>query len=293
MQIVHEEVHGEARKKVVFKNPPDKGAGNIDTNSIADDDLKGFINAFINWPARFQTMFDCINKELENINPTTSSSYGSLSVFLGRPLTIVRTKAAIETFGHRREYKAFDIEKALFFNSVNTDKIAISATVGYEEKYSDGLVGFFLNRKYDVFHRTASINRIADEPTNGDNYLSNKSDLTVELDGDPVSLTLLLDPMGEAYLRCGILPSKKIRLSPSYFEPILRNIKHYIYAGPSLQKPDKIRLPFPLIDGKSWEWVGHVPENQDCEIVPADFKAWFSGDAIYALEGWLALKEKI
>lgn len=286
---------GSADLPVVWKLPPEKGGETAELPKDINPELQAFLSEIL-WAARekhtdlLSDLLESIDKSLWNTNPAAPLPDNALGLYLGRPLALVQAGIRLEPMQPPRAYKTFDLlSPAQPFSEVDVERAAFQVWVGQAEKHSDGVIGYFVDRDYHTLYL-----RMEQVPEK--TYFSNQGwvDLHPQWQGQPTLLTLLVDPMGEINLDSGILPVKTTRLDNATVSRALQKLYHTVLTAPVLAVPDELRVPFPSVEAKQWNWTGFSQTGEWEEITElqrSEARAFFPDEPVQAREGWLKLRK--
>jgi hypothetical protein len=210
-----------------------------------------------------------IDTTLWTVDPFGSTGLEHLSLLTGRPLAIVRARLELEVQSDVDELALDANAKAR--RQARFDALAGTAfpvRLGALTRTDDGLLGFFVDDDYSVFHpvhpavlesalpggprqgflgsRAEAAAFAAELPDRAEPiehpYVHGSSELRLRL-GQRRTLTLLVVPGGAVHLTSGISPRKDIALVRSWISDALGRIAPSVRIGPVLVDPETIRLP--------------------------------------------------
>jgi hypothetical protein len=232
-----------------------------------------------------------LEQHLNAIQPSGGDASSSLAFLAGRPLAVVRVSIGLELMGlpaHDQSYRAFarvlnaarEHRDTARCREAGIDELRFPVRIGAHDRQNDGLVALWVETPGANGHPQLSDARYADE------------DPVIEITagGEPVTLTLLIDPRAPVHATSGIQPVKACSLPPQQYVPALSRLGLWFRAGPVLTPPDRIALDLPEQAGFRWTWV----ENQGGayeetgELAPPPRGAEY-GAAPRLVEGWLKL----
>jgi hypothetical protein len=188
-------------------------------------------------------------------------------VLVGRPIAVVRVRLRLELYDDSLDYALSPDEaaarQAAF--AAAADRGA-AVRLGALSRFDDGVLGFYLDNDYSVFHPVhAAVRELAREggPQHGfldrvdiaaaygeqlgaepilAPYLQGEADLTVR-PGRDVDLTLLVLAGLGINATCGLVPRKRLELNRSWTDAALQKLIPSFRVGPVLVDPSSIRMP--------------------------------------------------
>jgi hypothetical protein len=210
-----------------------------------------------------------IDTTLWTVDPFGLTGLEHLSLLTGRPIALVRARLELEVRSDVGELPLGPDEAAR--RQARFDVLAATAftvRVGALTRGDDGLLGYFLDDDYRVFHPVHPAVLAAARPGGprkgflgsrteveafagglagaaepiSHPYVQGPSELTVR-PGQRRRLTLLLVPGGKVHVTSGISPRKDVALLRSWITEALGRIAPSFRVGPVLVDPETIRLP--------------------------------------------------
>lgn len=258
-----------------------------------NEQILSFVNGIIenrNSGAALQGFIESIDNSLYDFAPITDVEEQKLSLFLGRPLALVRSTLQLELMGNplvdQSWEKTGNKENYGFLSHV------FSARLGEEEYYSNGVIGYFKDGEYKQFN--------ALNPSNTNDYVQKSTliDLTFE-QAAPKKIVFLMEPNQKIQITTGILPTYSKTLSIKYVKEAIEAMDITFRVGSlianqmDLEKLE-ISMPKPLdVGGKlSWLYKSGVEIWQETDQVQEATKdAEFADNRYEIHEGWLKLSE--
>ena len=232
-----------------------------------------------------------LEQHLNAIQPAGGDTSTSLAFLAGRPLAVVRVSVGLELMGlpaHDQGYRAFarildvrlEHRTATRAAEAGIDQLRFPVRIGAHDRQNDGLVALWVETPDASGHPRLSDARYAEE------------DPVIELTpgGEPVTLTLLIDPRAPVHATSGIQPIKACSLPPQQYVPALSRLGLWFRVGPILTPPDRIALDLPEKPGFRWTWIenrGGAYEETD-ELSPPPHGAEYGAEP-RLVEGWLKL----
>ena len=207
----------------------------------------------------FDAFFDSIDESLWSTNPLGERKNQNLSIFMGRPLALVKAKLQLilkekpltdPSFKH-----TFDPKTSTLPGYTFTVRLGDLAT------RDDGLIGYFLNDHYSIFYSPVPSSEVTSsyvKAIGAGNIL-----LQFQATSDAY-VTMLLDPRGKVHATTGILPTKEMEIPNHYVEKAIKGMEANFRVDPLLTKivsseydhqtVQKIEMPVPSYKKDNWEW---------------------------------------
>ena len=256
--------------------------------------LQGFINATDN--------------AMAHIAPHEFHMHNSIAMLTGKPIAVVRMKISFELMGMPAENRTWATLKdhisrmqqgeGPYHSHWNEMKFPVR--LGNYKMLNDCLIGFWVEDKKGKpkgpLYTTASRTERSDILPHNKETL-----LWLPLNGEAITLTLLIDPRGPVHITSGILPAKTIKLRTDHCAPALERISTWFLNAPLLQpqNSEEINLLPPREKGHAWEWVEAADDHNALD----SNKKWKTSDSFKEApkglepnqenelkEGWLILK---
>ncbi len=258
--------------------------------------LSDYVNNLIGYGSAGAKVWDAflsnINAALRNIDPKSFAQTPALSLLIGRPMALVRASVSIRTKG----YPAVDHTVAAFnydqsnsnFNRLTNgfEQVNIPVRLGEAKQLNDGLVAYWIEDGQGGF--VAGTNGPVHFPESDAGPVADA--LRVSLSGDPVKLTMLVDPRGTVHATCGILPVKNISIPPDQYANVLRTLSVTFLTSPLITPLHSVEFPVPVEAGYGWSWLDRPTGftwNRVVDLKNASREARYEQQRI--LEGWLKL----
>ena len=210
-----------------------------------------------------------IDTTLWTVDPFGLTGLEHLSLLTGRPIALVRATAELQVRSDVAEYPLSAAQAAA--RQARFDALtgkAFPVRLGALTRSDDGLLGWFADDDYSVFHpvhpavldlarpggpRTGLLGSRAEAEAAADGTAGGADPITHPwLGGSPElllrpgrarSLTLLLVPGGAVHVTSGINPRKQVALVRSWIADALARIAPSFRVGPVLVDPGTVRLP--------------------------------------------------
>jgi hypothetical protein len=235
-----------------------------------------------------KNLLQAIDETLWTVDPMGERNNQSLSILVGRPIAVVRAAIDLELYGKAATNLAWIKTGQGDDDGVHQHNFPVQ--IGSTELGQDGVMGYFSNNDYSQFNSVHN-GDIKDAPQQP--YVVNTY-TDVQADGEPVYLTLLLDPRGGIHCTTGILPVLHTELPELYIGKVLDDMLVEFKAGPLLVDKKQWWLPLPAGVGQSWSWLQpdvDAPEKwtEIAKLVPANAVPQFSGNTQTLVEGRLKL----
>ncbi len=266
-------------------------------SNLPNPHLYNFVNNIIDWASESQTTWtdflSGINAALQNIDPKSFAQHPALALLIGRPMALVRTSLQIQTRGYAdidQTVAAFnhDESKKLFTRLTNGfDDVIVPVRLGEANQLNDGLAAYFVEDGTGGF--IAGSNGPAHFPESG--QIGAAADtISLSLSGDPLKLSMLVDPRGSVHAACGFLPVKDIAIPPDQFANVLRSLSVTFLTSPLITPLQSVQYPLPAEAGYGWTWFDRPDAaawNRVADIQNTSQAAAYQQQRI--LEGWLKL----
>lgn len=177
----------------------------------------------------FQNFFITIDKTLWHIDPLGDRENKDLTVLLGRPLALVRTRLMYDLEEAPLTDRTWN--NALAYKNSEFVEYNFPVLLGGAELRNDGLIGYFKESEYDRFnaaHIPKGINKGEYlHHINNENLIDLKigSMKQTKLVPDSVRLTLLIDPRAKVYATTSILPTDTLELPYRFITEAFSNME--------------------------------------------------------------------
>jgi hypothetical protein len=221
--------------------------------------------------AGFLAFLAAIDETLWTTDPLGNRADQNLSVLVGRPLALLRTRLQFQLDGD----PISDTGWAATFKEPVPDFLSFdfSIRLGDQLTRQDGVIGYFAGSNYDVFHSVAAP-RAGDEQsyvtvigpvggTGAGNYL--------QLSFAPQSceyVTVLADPRAPVHAVTGILPVKQCDIPQQFVDQALSAMEISFQMGPLMTVlgatptqgstpptyPESVVYPLPVEQNGFWSW---------------------------------------
>ncbi|MGP2657274.1 hypothetical protein ACOJTA_09550 [Malaciobacter sp. WC5094] len=260
-------------KVAVFSRTNNKLEPLYKGKKIKDGHLKKFLESpVITELNSYKNFFETIDRTLWNIDPLCDREDASLSVLIGRPLALIRTRLEYELQSEPIVYRGW--ENVLYYQKPKFLDYNLPVLLGSNELRDDGLLGFFEGEDYDKFNcvhlpsvakRDNHIKQIDSE--NPLNLTIGKIDENNKIIPNKKYMTMLVDPRGKVHATSHILPVKKFSI-PNKFVDSIRDMAINFRIDSLLTniisddtKIDKITMP--IVAQNSGEWDFRLDIDDD------------------------------
>jgi hypothetical protein len=186
------------------------------------------------------------------------------------------------------------------------ENVILPIRLGEHQLLNDGLVGFWKETAEgeldNVFHAPQTLEDldIAADVTYQEGrttpciraYTAGVTDnLSVTLQDDPLTLTMLTDPRGVVHATSGVLPVYKLEIPAAYYADALKQMGVTFRVGPLLTDAEQLYAALPKEAGYLWSWVtranGSTWEETAVIADATEHAHFFTPPKI--VEGWLKL----
>lgn len=265
-------VGADGRKSGVWTPPPHSVLTFAEVTAAAPHLAAMLSSARLATEAGFQAFLAAIDATLWTTDPLGSRVDANLSVLVGRPLALIRTRLELQLDGD----PIVDTGWAATFDQPAPDFLTsqFSIRLGDRLTRQDGVMGYYSGSDYDTFNSTA-----APDPGSGQDYLqvigpvgsiaagTNYPKLSFAA-GDYCYLTVLADPRAAMHAFTGILPVKQCDIPQPFVEAALAAMQISFSLGPLLttvgsspgpagtppEFPNSIVYPIAAQQNGNWSW---------------------------------------
>ncbi|MFO1430703.1 MAG: hypothetical protein U1F76_11275 [Candidatus Competibacteraceae bacterium] len=184
----------------------------------------------------FQALLTAIDSTLWTIDPLGNRSDQNLTVLVGRPLALVRTRLQFKLDGP----PITDVGWASTFKPPPPDFVNdnFSIRLGDQATRDDGVIGYFVEKKYGKLNSVVAppfeqnyIRQIGPLGAAKGNYI----DLSFN-EESVAHITLLVDPRAAIHATTGILPVKELTVPAQFIDDPLANMEIAFHVGPLLTR---------------------------------------------------------
>lgn len=236
-------------------------------------------------------LYDFVNylcNEICGMNKPGGAWKKDMLHFNARPLALVQIGFRLETCHRMSKPQTWEISPD--FTEENSPwNVKFPLRLGEERKQGDGLAGFFKQGE-KTYHRfyTYDYDRIKKD---GFMVQNNQIALSCLETMEQNRYTLLMDPTLPFHVVSGILPIKKVQLSPELVSAALGKLNMELPVYPILTESGQIQVPFMQMPERTWSWIwvrdgNYVEEELTKQPSEGAFEAAYP---IRLAEGWLKL----
>ena len=245
-----------------------------DDFKLPDGTLKSFIENIPEVVTDFEHFLLVIDETLWTIDASAGLNDKHLSVLMGRPLAIVRTRLMLEVDEFIKDLnpdllpgKTFkEYENPIYLNKKLhhfIEESSFEIRLGSQGIRQDGLIGYF-SHEGKQFNAVEKPNIIPSDSfikvIEKGNFITTKFHARA-----PIDLTLLADPRASIYAQTGILPLTSISLPPHFVSQAKSNMEipfqlHSLLTTMQKPKPElgekyqSITIPHPALPYGKWIW---------------------------------------
>jgi len=239
------------------------------------------------------------------INPATMAQDVALSVLVGRPLAITRTRIALATLGSVLPLSQANVEGASALRqavannwtdyaerqahtSAAMGDVQFCVRLGNLPNIDDGLVAYLPesdgNARYTTVYSPAA-------PGGGQHHVVQPpvNTLSVTPNGAALFVTLIVDPRAPVHATTGILPVVEQQIPSDQYADALRKIAVSFTTHPVLRPSGGLSLPLPIEAGFGWSWVATRAAPIPLPARAGSDHATYGFSPQRLLEGWLLL----
>ncbi len=283
----------EGERKVVWQGAPQGDYLGLEDVKRDFGHLGAFLEGLIKQGADvFETVFTAIDSTLWNIDPLGARDDANLSLWMGRPLALVRARLQYELMGEPQG----DVSWKYHFEPHVPEFINYNFPVclGQLRMRNDGLIGYFLNDNYDQLN-------VVNPPQNWqlDYVKTIKTGNFVDLhirDKEQQFVTMLMDPRATVHATTGILPIVNVQLPDKFIDNAFSNMEFDVRIDPllsNLNEEDELLLPFPAERKGNWSLLAPQAGNwQAYELKASSQNAETSNDQSQLRSGFLKLRNR-
>ena len=207
-------------------------------------------------------MLRAIDTTLWSVDPFGSLGTEHIAGLVGRPLAVVTAELTLDV---QRDLDALVYGPGMSRGAreqayAELATVPFAVRLGTVVRSDDGLVGFFVDDDYSVFHvidRNVSLNAresgrcrgaLASGPSPATRslidhgFIDSSGYVTVRV-GQVRRITMLVHPGAKVHLSSGIAPRSSVALMRDWVQPGLSVLAPSVRVGPLLIDSDKVRLP--------------------------------------------------
>lgn len=261
----------------------------------------------------FQDFMSITGSALDMISPENGGEKTGISLFMGRPMAVVRCKVSFDLQGLPsvdESWEAFDelIKNYKYDRSEWAEKVFLPVRLGEYRQLNDGLIGFWREENNDRLGPKffGSVDTLPPSLKTKDVETNHAPDGIQWMNfGKKNYYTLLMDPRAKIHATSGLVPVEYIGLSPDEYTPALKKLYTWFYSGPNLNPTiaqdgkkfrNQVRMKLPKEEGWTWSWMSQTGEGNWVEVAgeslspPVETAEFNSTNSLR--EGWLILKQR-
>jgi len=236
--------------------------------------------------AAFSSLLSIIDETLWTVEPLGGRNNELISVFIGRPLALVRSAMNYNLMGapvYSQNWKDSTLKVTGGYEDV-----VFPVQTGCLQDPQDGTIGYFL----EDFLTFNSI--LAGKIDKASGYITNEP-VALSFKEPAKEVFLLVDPRGDVNVIPGILPVQLNVLPGTLVENAMSNMNVTFRTGPLITDPDQLSMPLPSEMSGKWSWIQHTGVTTWEElttIAQANEKARI-GVGYELKDGWLKLSNAL
>ncbi|HEY2324069.1 MAG TPA: hypothetical protein VGJ82_14525 [Thermoanaerobaculia bacterium] len=244
-------------------------------------------------PDAFDAMLRTIDATLWSIDPLGNRDDQYLSVLIGRPLALVRSRLQYEYDGPAVSDPSWRFTFSP--DPPETPNYTFPVRLGDLPLRDDGLIGYYVGSdysKFDAVYVPRGVSSPYVQQIGPGNFLDMQFNSS-----SVVYLTMFVDPRASVNAFTDLLPVTTIAIPQQFVAPALANMEVTFNVGPLLSdrrqpqgQPAQILMPLPAEKSGTWSWVqndGTTPTEYG--VVTVDQTAQFSNVPPVLRSGWLRL----
>jgi hypothetical protein len=256
-------------------------------SNIKNEQLKkiaAYINNLISVNKPLLTQFiDAIDNALENIHPEKDTGIDAPSLFIGKPIAVVRASLSLQLCGNPVVNQGWNAFRQDLNGHGRTDDnftlVQFPVRLGEYEQLNDGMIGYWLENSSDsnfehsanfsrqVFFspQNSSIKKNTDDSQQSDSTKSvncffddNYFNFSQSIADTPQNIVMLMDVQGSVRATMGIVPCKEITIPPEHYIHALKNLEISFQHAPIITQQRKIDLTLRPVHNFAWSWVEKI-----------------------------------
>lgn len=239
----------------------------------------------------FGDVLQLIDESLWSIVPGGLPDDQTAAVLSGRPLALVRVRAALELNGPALTDPTWPLTFASRRPAVLDYDFPVR--IGDADRRGDGLVGYFTAATYTQFN----VARMPSElrpgflaPIEPGNFV------TLRPNGEAALLTMLVDPRAPVHAISDILPVSSLSIPPVFVDQAIASMAQYFGMSPALTvvqpgPPPAVAMPTPATRDFTWSWLEPGATTAIRTVPPLAGAAMPVTDPTVR-SGWLCLNHK-
>lgn len=248
----------------------------------------------------FDDVLQMIDESLWGIVPGGQPDDQAAAVLAGRPLALVRVRAALELNGP----PLTDPTWALTFAQPPAAVLGYDfpVRIGDPHRRGDGLIGYFTGSEYTRFNVAQLPSAPAGPAAPPRGFLAQIGPgnfVTLRPNGDAAYLTMLADPRAPVHAVSDIVPVTSLSFPPALADPAIGSMALLFDVSPALTVLDpgapgtapSVAMPTPATRDFSWSWLepGAAGAVGTFKTVPSAPGAAFPTTPPTLRSGWLRL----
>ncbi len=217
-------------------------------------------------------LLDSFEDSTVQIEPTDLAQHTGRVVFVGRPLAVVRLRAAVRLHGLPATDQSWETLRHRLLDAATVSgpapgadhgmpSVRLPLRIGRHDRLTDGVVGYWPESHGKLAEVMLAphggvVSRSAEPVTGGGAPVHWR---TVE---DPdLTMTMLVDPRAPIHLTTGILPTQTVLIAPQHFAAAIESMRVTVAAAPVLTPAGAVALPVPHEPGVAWAWLQRGPDG--------------------------------
>ncbi|UUC45154.1 hypothetical protein [Flavobacterium cerinum] len=261
--------------------------GNTIPELTTNPQLKKLLET-INSGSKASGIMDLAYKVSLNATGNTALQNTTSALLYGQPLALVRCSVGLESLGlpcYDQRWSQSGKE-----DTGNIETVKFPLTIGDYEMEKNGVIGYFADTESEVFHTVTNAPEF--NFSDSDSFFAKNTALKLNLNQEPVKVTLLLYPSAGVHLATGILPTKFVELFNHNSGRLLSQLDIGFRVAPFIAEKVAPDIPIPAGINANWKWThkSDVTTWQSDEALAEGKNKQISGfkkQQVY--EGWLRL----
>lgn len=254
----------DGNKRIGWQAAPHSPVQTTTQVGVAAPIMGAWMNALQNAGVQaFEDFMASIDETLWTVDPMGDRSDQNLSVLIGRPLALTRTKLQFQLGGSPMRDQTWPKTFDTSVPSYTQEDFQIR--LGEQELRQDGLIGYYLDQDYGTFH---NVHMPAGASSSYLDQIEPGAYLEMPFDGTTVQdVMLLVDPRAAVHAMTGLFPVLSLTLPDVYVGPVLGNLEIAFQVAPFLTEivtnpdnntlaaiPNAIQIPTPAEQNGAWSW---------------------------------------
>lgn len=252
-------IDSEKTKEAIMGNVEIDSEKEADTSvSIYNDHLRQFVDSIVSESKSYEALSELllsIDKWQSTIFTENASHDEDISILNGRPIAIMRAELSLQSAG-KLPYKM----KRKDFGQYETndfDAQTFYAYIGDGTRKSDGLIGYFPDKKREVMYNMMQAGYKNLKPAKvTPAYINYETKTKLDFHKNKsVKMTLLVEVMSNITIKTGILPTKTVLFPEEYCKDALQSMYQGFEINPVICSEDEIMFPVMPINNGEWFWL--------------------------------------